>query len=54
MAWTARNKAVFGLPIMGSIDGFSSLYRGNVLPFYQISSPDHPAMPEVATTAIAA
>jgi hypothetical protein len=54
MAWTARNKEVFGLPIMGSIDGFSSLYRGNILPYYQISSPDHPAMPEVAKTAIAA
>lgn len=54
MTWTARNKAVFGLPIMGSIDGFSSLYRGNVLPYHQISSPDHPAMPEVAKTAIAA
>ena len=31
MMWTMRNKQVFGLPIMGSIDGFSSLYRGNVL-----------------------
>jgi len=54
LAWTARNKAVFGLPIMGSIDGFSSLYRGNILPYYQISSPDHPAMPEEAQKALAA
>lgn len=54
LAWTARNKAVFGLPIMGSIDGFSSLYRANILPYYQISSPDHPDMPEVAQKAIAA
>lgn len=53
LSWTARNKEVFGLPIMGSIDGFSSLYRANILPYYQISSPDHPAMPEVARQAIA-
>lgn len=54
LGWTARNKAVFGLPIMGSIDGFSSLYRANILPYYQISSPDHPAMPDEAKIAIAA
>lgn len=54
MAWTARNKAVFGLPIMGSIDGFSSLYRANILPYFQISSPEHPAMPEEARRALAA
>lgn len=52
LAWTARNKAEFGLPIMGSIDGFSSLYRGNILPYEQIPSPDNPAMPEVAQQAL--
>lgn len=54
MMWTMRNKQVFGLPIMGSIDGFSSLYRGNVLPYFQISSPDHAAMPAEAKKALAA
>lgn len=51
--WTARNQHVFGLPIMGSIDGVSSLYRGNVLPFTQIPSPEMPEMPAEAKTALA-
>jgi len=53
LAWTARNKAALGLPVMGSIDGFSSLYRANIKPYYQISSPDHPDMPEEAKAALA-
>lgn len=52
VAWTARNNAVFGMPIMGSIDGVSSLYRGNILPYQQISSPDHPDMPLEAQVAL--
>ncbi len=54
LAWTARNYHHFGLPIMGSIDGVSSLYRGNVLPFTQIPSPDKPEMPEEARQALGA
>lgn len=53
LAWTARNQQQFGLPIMGSIDGVSSLYRGNVLPFTQIPSPEEPDMPQEAKTALA-
>lgn len=53
LAWTARNYHHFGLPIMGSIDGVSSLYRGNVLPFTQIPSPDEPEMPQEAKEALA-
>lgn len=53
LAWTARNYHHFGLPIMGSIDGVSSMYRGNVLPFTQIPSPDEPEMPKEAKTALA-
>lgn len=52
LAWTARNNAVFGMPIMGSIDGVSSLYRGNILPYHQISSPDNPDMPQEAQHAL--
>jgi hypothetical protein len=52
LAWTARNYHTFKLPIMGSIDGVSSLYRGNVLPFTQIPSPDKPEMPEEAKRAL--
>ncbi len=54
IGWMMRNKAALGIPVMGSIDGFSSLYRANILPYYQISSPDHPDMPEEAKAAIAA
>jgi hypothetical protein len=53
MAWTARNYHHFGLPIMGSIDGVSSMYRGNILPFQQIPAPEKPEMPEEATRALA-
>ncbi|MBX7208731.1 MAG: hypothetical protein K1X78_10495 [Verrucomicrobiaceae bacterium] len=53
LAWTARNQREFGLPIMGSIDGVSSLYRGNVLPFTQIPAPELPEMPDEAKTALA-
>lgn len=53
VSWTARNQHVFGLPIMGSIDGASSLYRGNVLPFTQIPSPEMSEMPDEAKTALA-
>ncbi len=54
LSWTARNYQIFGLPIMGSIDGVSSMYRGNVLPFTQIPSPDKPEMPEEAKLALPA
>lgn len=53
MAWTARNAHHFHLPIMGSIDGVSSMYRGNVLPFIHLPSPEDPAMPSAATKALA-
>ncbi len=53
MVWTYRNYQVFKLPIAGSIDGFSSLYRSNILPYQQISSPDSPEMPEYAQKALA-
>lgn len=52
-AWTARNYRVFGEPIMGSIDGVSSFYRGNVIPFVHIPDPADPAMPEEAVEALA-
>ncbi len=48
LLWTVRNYQVTGLPILGSIDGVSSLYRGNVLPFTQIPSPEDPQMPAEA------
>ena len=53
LAWTMRNYHHFGLPIMGSIDGVSSMYRGNVLPFTQIPTPEEPEMPEDARRALA-
>jgi hypothetical protein len=52
VSWTARNQSVFGMPIMGSMDGVSSLYRGNILPYQQISSPEQPEMPEEAKQAL--
>ncbi len=53
VAWAVRNHHHFHLPIMGSIDGVSSMYRGNVLPFQQIPSPEDPAMPAEGTSALA-
>lgn len=52
--WTVRNHRIFGEPIMGSIDGVSSFYRGNVIPFVHIPDPADPAMPEEAVEALAA
>lgn len=52
-AWTARNYRAFKLPIVGSIDGFSSLYRGNILPFKELPYPTDPDMPADAQQALA-
>lgn len=44
--WTVRNAMVFDTVIVSTTDGGSSLYRGNMMTYYQPPSMDDPLVPE--------